>query len=382
MTVGWIFEGDRDRLLAAREKTPNIASIVMFVCPFCRSNFPTPKQLDDHVHQAHTVKRPFILFSGQEPRADDVLRTSHSPLSIQTFNCDQMRASFDGEMFAGISSNELTKRLRNLQWASIRIELQNSGDRLTQPVVQRYRLTLIAPSDRSLGEVDRRFLDTLGTSDVCMNAVSRFYEMTRDPPISEYAEALGDYVRSVLLKDDDPRTGVSTRLHHHHEVQNKALNVLIMYQRPLAKALCCVLRFNLNDFSQWNEPSGFADLDGAFALLGPLSRPSGDIRVSMKKKTEGDYSQRIPIDFGTNSIAELAKLSVTMSRWGSDAENHFLALTEKAATDSLDRTKTRAIWASTALRLGANSSARRALQMLDDDPTFGSWANQILDEAF
>jgi hypothetical protein len=382
MTVGWIFEGDRDRLLAVREQTPNASRVEVFSCPFCKQGFSTPTKLDAHVQDTHSVKRPFLLFNGREPSTDDVLRPSQAAITFKTFNCDEIYASIDGEPARQFTENSLTTRLRRLKWSLIRLELHNRGDGLTQRVAQKYLLTLIAPDDRSLADIDELFLRVLGTKDARMESISHFHEMTRDPPISEYAEALGDYVRAVLIKDDDPRTGVSTRLHHHHEIQNKVLNILARYQRPLASLLCSILRFNLNDFSRWNEPSGFSVLDNAYAILGPLSHPRPARKEQSSSKNESDYSQQIPIDFGTNSVAELAKLATNMSRWGADAERYFLALAESAATDPFDRTKARAIWASTALRLGAQASAHKALQLLEDDPTFGTWANRIIEEAF
>lgn len=383
MTVGWILEGDRDRFLAARDPTPPPAPVsISFRCPFCKSSFPDRKQLDSHVQLLHVLKRPFILIGGTEPGAEDVIRPSLTAPSIEAFNCTGMTAGFDGEPVRPTRPTILAKRLGRTSRAILRLRLINTGDGLTQPVVQEYHLRVLAPDEAALAKIDELFLQELGADSVNLERVGLFYDATRDGAAAEYAEAVGDYVRAVLLKDDDPRTGVSTRLHHYHEVQNKALNVLRSYDRPLAKLLCALLRFNLNDFSRWDEVTGFAQLDHAYALLGPLAHQiEAEGGVSDSKVRRRNHRVFVcPVDLGTDMVTELARQAAELPRWGSAAEEQFSVLAERANIDSFDRAKIRALWAMAALRLGATMSAQRALRLLDDDPTFGAWANCNLTE--
>jgi len=381
MTVGWILEGDRDRFLSARDPTPAPAPVVpSFQCPFCKDTFSERKHLNAHAQVFHVVKRPFLLIAGVEPGAEDVIRQGVSSLSLETFNCTEVAAGFNGEPVQPIRPALLARRLRSLRKATVRLWLLNSKEDLIQPVAQEYRLRFLAPDEVSLSKVDELFLAELGVEEVDLDKVALFYEATRDGVAAEYAEALADYVRAVLLKDGDPRTGVSARLHHYHEIQSRALHALQLFERPLAKLLCALIRFGLNDFSQWRKATGFADLDHACFLLGPLAQDD-QLRAEDPRSARGRRNNTVfvcPVDVGTDTVTRLAKQTSELSRWGAAAEEQFSALSERASLDSLDSAKIRALWGAVALRLGATTSAERALRLLDGDPTFGNWAARKL----
>jgi hypothetical protein len=179
---------------------------------------------------------------------------------------------FDGETLRPVRFATLARQLTGLRRANIRLQLFNAELRPIQPVVQEYHLRIMAPDEESLAEVDRLFLCTLDVDDVNLDKVGTFYEATCDESAAEYAEALADYVRAVLIKDRDPRTGVSGRLSHYHEIQNRALNILQSFDRPLANLLPAIIRFGLNDFSRWQEHTGLDSLDYAYSILGPLAQ--------------------------------------------------------------------------------------------------------------
>lgn len=256
----------------------------------------------------------------------------------------------------------------------------NAGDVLVQPIIQEYRLRFSAPDDESLARVDDLFIHTFNSEDVSLEKVGSFYEITRQEAASEYAEALADYVRAALIKDGDKRTGVSSRLHHYHDIQNRALGILQSFDRPVANLLCALMRFGLNDFSRWQEKTGVAKLDEANATLGPLAFPGQEqLRVAEAEESKTNVVRFVfPVDIGTDTVTQLAKQASTLSRWGSAAEKLFDEVADRAAVDNLDRAKIRALWTATALRLSATESAERALRLLDGDPTFGASANDKL----
>jgi hypothetical protein len=72
-------------------------------------------------------------------------------------------------------------------------------------------------------------------------------------------------------------------------------------------------------------------------------------------------------------VTRLAKQAGELTRWGAAAEEQFSALAEQGGISALDRAKIRALWAASALRLGAGASAQKVLSLLDGDPTFGRW---------
>jgi hypothetical protein len=376
MTVGWILEGDRDRFLAAREVTPETTpGSQTFQCPFCKASFGESNALNVHIESSHVIKRPFLLISGIEPGREDTIRVKSSLRSLEIFNCAELGIALDGEPIQSIRPARLAGRLSSLKWATVRLRLANTGDGLAEPVVHEYQLRVIIPDESSLAKIDELFVAELGVDDVDLDKVGSFYQATRSGATAEYAEALADYVRAVLIKDGDPRTGISTLLHHYHEIQNRALNTLQAFERPLATLLSALIRFGLNDFSMGREATGFADLDHAYSVLGPLAQ-DGQTRAGRETSMSATTNARVfvcPVDAGTDTVTGLARQAAVLARWGSAAEERFSALAEHPSIDPLDRAKIRALWAVTALRLGASQEAQRALRLLDCDPTFGDW---------
>lgn len=382
MTVGWIFEGDRDRFLAARDRIQvRSTSHERYRCPFCDADFAKRAQLNLHLQSSHTVMRPFVLLGGVEPGTEDVIRTRLDARSIDFFHCSELELGIDGEMLRQVDQAELTKVLSKLSRATIRLRLLNCVDRRAQPVSQDYRLRIAIPDQNSLAEIDRLFVDRLGKGHRDLAHVDAFYELTRDGVAAEYAEALADYVRAVLIKDGDTNTGVSTRVSHYREIQSRALSTLQSFDRPLAVLLCALIRFSQNDFSLWNCVSGFDRLDQANGILGPLvldsAKPNNPPPIAATRRTR---VFDCPVDLGVDTVTREAERLADLPRWGRAIEDQVTALADQVSLDPLDRAKIRALWAVTAMRLAANASAVTALRLLDGDPTFGRWAVARLTE--
>jgi hypothetical protein len=369
MTVGWIYEGNLDRFLAARYATPQPERAAeLFQCPFCGNNFPGRTELSAHV-------------AGEEPGTEETIRTCLTPRLLEAFNCTGLSVAFDGEMLRPVRLATLARQLTGLRRANIRLQLFNAEHGSIQPVVQEYHLRIMAPDEESLAKVDRLFLSTLDFEDVNLDKVGRFYEATRDEPAAEYAEALADYVRAVLIKDRDPRTGVSRRLSHYHEIQNRALNILQSFDRPLANLLSAIIRFALNDFSRWQERTGFESLDYAYSVLGPLAQDD-HATGKMETNSASEAKSRVficPVDVDTDTVTRLAKEATDLKDWNARTDDRFSALANQASRDAFDRAKIYALWAVSALR--HRVSAGRPLQSLDGNPTFENWANRKLAEA-
>jgi len=375
MTVGWIFEGDRDRFLAARDLTPEPSELPpSFRCPFCQLSFDNRESLGEHIQSSHAMSRPFLLIDGTEPGREDIIRTRIHCASLELFHCSELSASIDGDPLRKTSLASLLPSLSQMDRGTIRLQLSNHGDGGIEPVGYEYRLRFFVPDDGSLAAADELFLTDLGTKGVDLADVGRFYADTRNGPAAEYAEALADYVRAVLIKDGDKRTGVSGELSHYREVQNRALATLQAFNRPLARLVCGLLRFCLNDFSRWRETTGFPRLDHAYSLLGPIAQGNQRRAEPQCVLQHSGNVFECAVDDGTETVVGLAEQAVAWPRWGTAAERRFSVLAEQGSLDQLDRAKIRALWAAAALRLEALESARHAFQLLDGDPTFGRWA--------
>jgi hypothetical protein len=376
MTIGWKLEGDRDRFLAALDPTPNPKKArPEFLCPFCLQVFGRRDALNSHI-QSHATKRPFLLIHGVEPGTEDTIRARIDHGAIDLFDCSTLSAGLDGEPLQDIQPIALSRLLSKIERGTARLKLVNMGDGYSEPVAHEYKLKIFAPNDFALTKIEELFIKEVATDGLNLASLRTFYDKTRDGAAAEYAEALADYVRAVLIKDGDISTGVSARVSHYREIQTRALQTLQEFERPLSKVLCGLIRFGLNDFSRWQEVTSFARLDNAYQMLGPLGLQNA---ASLTAKTTKATDEKAlvfmcPVDVGTDTVTRLAEQAAELSRWGSAAEDRFSVVADKASFDPLDSAKIRALWALSAIRLGALASAQKALQLLDGDPTFGSWA--------
>jgi hypothetical protein len=376
MTIGWKLEGDRDRFLAALDPTPNPKKVrPEFLCPFCRQVFGRRETLNSHI-QSHAIKRPFLLIHGVEPGTEDTIRAHIDHDAIELFDCSTLSAGLNGAPLQDIQPSALSKLLTKIERATARLKLVNTGDGYSEPVVHEYNLKIFAPNNSALMNIEELFLKEIVTDGLNLASLRTFYDKTREGAAAEYAEALADYVRAVLIKDGDISTGVSARVGHYREVQTRALQTLQEFERPLPKILCGLIRFGLNDFSRWQDVTGFGRLDRAYQMLGPLSLTKATTRAT--ERSDATRAKALifmcPVDVGTDTVTRLAEQAAELSRWGLAAEEQFSVVADKASFDPLDSAKIRALWALSATRLEALASAQKALQLLDGDPTFGGWA--------
>jgi hypothetical protein len=108
MTVGWIFEGDRDRFLAATQPSFQATPYVpAYQCPFCKDSFRSRKLLSAHLESMHVVKRPFLLMAGREPNSEDTIRANSIVPSLETFNCTELSVGVDGEALRRVQPSKL-----------------------------------------------------------------------------------------------------------------------------------------------------------------------------------------------------------------------------------------------------------------------------------
>src|SRR5947207_124912 len=81
----------------------------------------------------------------------------------------------------------------------------------------------------------------------CPYCRGQFDESCRPyPSAREYASALADYVFGVLAKDQCG--GTTIPFAQYPERYQAALSIVSEFRRPLARALCACIEFNLNDF--------------------------------------------------------------------------------------------------------------------------------------
>ena len=124
--------------------------------------------------------------------------------------------------------------------------------------------------------------------------------------VRDYADALGSYVRGLLVKDQGINTGVTLPPAEADELYASALQGLKDFQRPLTTVICGLVRFTTNDFSFTNQSTGFNRLDQCNALLSPLlDRDVSPVEISTED-TLGVAVKLCPFDQAIDRVLDLA----------------------------------------------------------------------------
>lgn len=381
MTIGWVYEDDMERFFEATERPPSglmIRSVLH--CPFCAAVTSSSRELLDHLHAAHSARRPTLLIEGREPGHLDSVRTRVSADGVQLLDCEHMEIGVDGAAPSAATRARLITLLQQEGSRTLTVRLVNAGADGRRRTDEEYTLRVNLPSDQVLAAADREFVATFGVGAPHISSIETFVQRAQGPGAAEYVEGLADYVRGVLIKDRDRRTGISAGRDEWSAAYKHGLDILLPRQRPLPKLLCGLMRFALNDFSAWSVETGFPDLDRALNLLGPLTDGAHPSKPSPSRRS-GNATGVCPVDAGVSRVLELAARCVGLTRWSLQDEEELRLLARSNVLSAFDRAKVRAIWACSALRLSDAHAADEPLRASLGSDCFGSWASEVLEGA-
>ncbi len=379
-TLGWVLEGDIERFLAGTTKIDGHrqAYVTDHPCAFCRQHFDTAAALSQHLASSHIGDRPFLTIEGVEPNQNEVVRKAHEATSINIFNCTRASVSRNGHDFRNCDTAQLPKIFVKAS-GRIWLRLENAFAERAEPVRSDYDIEFRVPSSDELEQVDRTFVRLLGRVDPTIHDVDVFIQACPSGAITDYVRALADYVLGILLKDDDPVSGVGPGDRDYRPKLNNALRTLQTLNRPLPALLAAMIRFSANDFTNWTTDSGLPRLDAANATLGPLHALGQGRSASMWTSHAGG-SPVCPIDNGSDAVMHRLEQLATVVRWSDQLDDLLRVEVELPSLDPLDRVKLTALWAQRAIALNRASHAIEPLRRLVGDHCFGQWAERMLEE--
>ena len=131
-----------------------------------------------------------------------------------------------------------------------------------------YRIDIDVPIEGSLAEVDMAFVKYLAKPRITMAdiaAFSRGIGRTRSAG-DRRAPALSAYATAVLIKDQDPLSGITLPFAAHVEKLRAAIVGLEQIERPLAQLIRSIVQLNLNHFDVEGLPDGVPPLAQAMRL--------------------------------------------------------------------------------------------------------------------
>ncbi len=244
---------------------------------------------------------------------------------------------------------------------------------------ENYKLRVKIASPVALKRADKVFVKLFGQGTPQLLKIDHLKAEAGGGAVDEYVAALCDFVRGVLIKDQAPGTGVRGALTDWTEAYKRSLQVLSATPRPLATLLSGLMRFALNDFNDWRITTNYPLLDCGLETLGPLTENSPSILLALQ--LDFQHTKTVcPVDSGVDQVLAFNHRMRGLDRWSINDEANAVHLASSDPLGALDRAKARAVWAVAALRLGAHSSAEKALHQLTNNDCFGAWAETQLSE--
>lgn len=350
-------------------------------CPFCNNFFTDRFLLSDHLSSSHSGSRPVLVIAGTEPGQISTFRQPLRMEQIAVENCTVARLRLNGVIQDEVLPQNVPTLLSRETDADFCLNLINQFDEVAAPITQSYYIGVRIPAKESLDAVDRVFIRHLANSAPQMSQVAAFLkESCCQGVVRDYADALGSYARGLLVKDQAVGTGVTLHPDEADDLYGVALEVLKEFQRPLSVVVCGLIRFAFNDFSVISGPTRFHRLDRCNSILAPLSGLTvHPVEDSVACPSGSAFRKLCPFDQAIDRVLDLSDRLQRQTRWGPTLLEDCRQAAEAQTLGSRDRVKVLALWAVTALRLGAEAAALEPLRQLRATYPFGKWASKHLD---
>ncbi|OQW91640.1 MAG: hypothetical protein BWK79_16425 [Beggiatoa sp. IS2] len=372
-TVSYILETISDRYWergGLEEQYPPQPKI--HKCPYCR--YKSTNQLSTHIGEAHPIERPIIRINNKTATFEQTIRSPITAQNIDLINVQKIVVCKNGGKSQEWTQDELKANLSDRENAHYLITLVNTDSLNKRPVEANYTFNIKIPDQTEIKAVNENFIHTLAIDNVKLSDVGRFSDIcSKYQSATEYASALADYVMGVMIKDQNPSSGITLPLKEYPKKMQKAFATLHDFNYLIPIAICASIKFNLNDFRlllpcdvellddinkffstvavareepilYYNEPSEeFKKLP-----ICPIDRDSFDILMWFQKICRGEVARDILTEL--SGVVTARKLS------------------------NEDRAKVSVLTVFVADSLKDNDIREQILKSLSNDPMFGKWA--------
>jgi len=370
-------EDDQDRWEennSSKVEKNNLNQPETFICCYCgNKQYKSTKELHIHISVSHPVERPVICINSKTVTSEEIIRTTIQV--IELFNVQKIMVSKDGSNYQEWTSEELKVNLSNNSHYSIKLINKDLLDK--RPVEVTYIFNIKIPDESEIKEVDNNFTNMLIIDNVKMRDVRHFSDAcSKYQSAIEYASALADYIVGIMIKDQNPNSGVVLPLAKYPEKLQKALIVLNNFNSPISKIICALIKFNINDFAKQPIPCGIGLLDSINSFFHDIISAK-DILVSC----DGEQSEKIKylIDRDSFYIFTLfEKIAKEKTKKNILIEKEELSKILTTSRSGYDQTKIYVLIVFIADILNDNNFKEKILKDLINDQMFGRWAESQL----
>jgi len=346
----------------------------IYECPYCNKQCESTNQLSIHISADHPVERPIIRINNKIATSEQTIRFPITTQNIDLINVQKITVNKNGGESQEWTQDELKANLSDREDAHYLITLENTDSLNKRPIEAKYTFNIKIPDQTEIEAVNENFIHTLAIGNVKLSDVGRFSDIcSKYRSADEYASALADYVMGVMIKDQNPSSGITLPLKDYPKKMQKALATLCDFNDLIPRAICASIKLNLNDFKSpllcgvrllddinkffstvavareepilyYNEPSEeFKKLP-----ICPIDRDSFDILTWFQKTCRGEIARDILTEL--SGVVTARKLS------------------------NEDRAKVAVLTVFVANSLKDNDIREQILKSLSNDPMFGKWA--------
>jgi hypothetical protein len=380
-TLSWIVETVIDRDAEARHvlRAP-VPIVVRFPCKACGRSFSSSAELANHVSRAHPLELPSLYLRGQPLLRESVIRTPLQESDVHLVQCTSCRVRADAGRWREYSVTDFRRKLVQYESGTWDVDLIHERTTDGSRADAQYHIRFRIADPAKLDAVDQLFADTLLREGLTHSDLHQFQKgLPSDAAAREYGAALGNYVLGILLKERQVPIRSQLGLEEFAAKMRTALDVLQLFQRPLALAVCSSIRFNLNEFA--SDLTGAAvEVETGFTFFRSLgleesSESEGPNVARGHKQTS--HTAICPVDQISHRILAVCGRLLAGEQSCSDLED-LLAATNEGAISEQDLVKIRVICAEGYLRLGYEADALPHFRAVQYAPVFREWARRHL----
>ena len=375
MTIGWIFENASDRYWESAGFLDYVPfTTKRFNCPYCSLSYYNESDLLKHKSVEHPIKRPVLFLNYKEAVSEQTIRYGLDPGGI-VLDATVLKVSKNGEESTEWTRDQLKQHLCNDDDAHYVITLINIDEKRNSSVDASYTVQVKIPQQSELDEIDEKFIKTLAIEEPTMEDVREFTDSFKVGISKEYLNAMATYVTGILIKDQRIRsTGTMLPLKHYKEKMQSALEILGDFNRPIARVICLMIRFNLNDFRKPVKPSGVGPLDDAMEFFSNVADCNlAEFPGKSGMTNSGCELPACPVDRDSRMILSLFREKQTHNFIDLDLPDLAESIPFKNFSE-YDRTKMQVLSVFGKLGSIVQSQQDQYLKELAYDPVFDTWA--------
>ena len=380
-TMGWILENAEEKFWANQSRISGTIPPLVFPCSICDVEFKSPERLREHFRLKHPLELPKLYIGNEAQLSETVIRTPITSDDIELVQSTRCKVQIDGGPWQPLTLDELRIQLTETRDSSWLLRLINERAIDDSHAAFDCRIRFRIPDIDELNRLDQQFVKLLVKDQIDHSDLDQFEAaMPNEIAAREYGGALGEYALGILLKEGDviPRSTLS--FEEFVTKMRGALNVLSRFDRPVALAVCSIIRFNLNDFNHYGDVPA-AEIDTSLCFFRNIRDNNQDsLNIISPHPPTMVRHEICPVDHITGHIFSSCMRLI---------RNGKLSLTELESLRKLtrgnnpvseqDHTKIHVLCTYGYFHLGRMTEAREHIRHFQFDYSFKAWATNVLD---